>query len=1092
MSKIGLVFSGGGGKGAYEVGVYKALKEFGVDKDIVAVSGTSVGALNAALFVKDDITQALKVWEEMSPSKILQLDVESVLRFIALFHPTGRIIALATTALGILKSEGAFTQSGLEEIIRASLKADDLKDKIPLYICATKLTTKTIQPLYKKLNDLKHEEIIQYLLATSAIPGVFSKIVLDDTALYDGFLVDNTPLKPLIEYEKCDIIITVLLNRDESIAEKKQSYPDVSFFEIAPSKDTGGLLGNLNFKEQNARELIEIGYEDTKKMLESVDVFATKQKSFTKELAPIVLSNYEMKEIDTALDTLLESMTANTTELQKFAFESIGSLASNTSKINHQLEQSFFSKHLGTLTGSNATLQTDINFNFSNSLYATHKMIEKLHNKGELTLDICVALGNKVSYIIQNQNALKEQNIQQYEMLESLKNGIFTLAEITKQAIDNNSKRIDVLEDFSELHNWSHHLKSKLRGLSEYDKLLRIIGSYLNITKSLKTEIDESEFLYATLLNLDFDTITINPSKFIEEMQKSKSQTVVEMKPKLFLPMPKSYEKHYPLVSIVANEKNQNEICKQNGIDLNVDMSGIDFALELYNSVKMNLSLQNSLYEEKSKMITKLQNTLTILEKDSIETFSEDIKKLLLKIDNFKVIVPVIGKFSSGKSRLLNSYIGEKSMFKTDINPTTAVACELHYDTKNRVEIYAKDSTLKVIPLEHNIEEENALYVKYFLNNEKLKKRKDIVIVDMPGFESSNLNHNNAINHYFNQGQHYILALDCSSPYDNSILKQIKEVLAYGATFSILITKIDKKLPAHIDAIVDDIQKTVEKKYPNQVFFIGISSAEKDDIEDLETIIDRVYENSSKIFVKTFEKELNLLLNEIKNYYKKLLEQPCDTLTQEKKIQSDRERLEEDINHLEDVLQSVTLDILRDGVDKLSKKAEKVLHSNIDKLVKSTKNNTLYMEIANTLRSPLNSMFKKITQEAIQRVEDSSISLSNDIQISFSNVDIETEMTLWEKIKDLFTGEQKKKIQKELEEEIIPHVVTEIEVGIEHDLAILSSQIKSVIDTKMRQKREKFETLSQEILRQIEMQQEELQMLQQKYLKSLQTINEEG
>ncbi len=40
MKNIGLVFSGGGGKGAYEVGVWKALREFGVDKYINVVSGT--------------------------------------------------------------------------------------------------------------------------------------------------------------------------------------------------------------------------------------------------------------------------------------------------------------------------------------------------------------------------------------------------------------------------------------------------------------------------------------------------------------------------------------------------------------------------------------------------------------------------------------------------------------------------------------------------------------------------------------------------------------------------------------------------------------------------------------------------------------------------------------------------------------------------------------------------------------------------------------------------------------------------------------------------------------------------------------------
>ena len=37
--KIGLVFAGGGGKGAYHIGVWKALREYGIDKNITAVAG---------------------------------------------------------------------------------------------------------------------------------------------------------------------------------------------------------------------------------------------------------------------------------------------------------------------------------------------------------------------------------------------------------------------------------------------------------------------------------------------------------------------------------------------------------------------------------------------------------------------------------------------------------------------------------------------------------------------------------------------------------------------------------------------------------------------------------------------------------------------------------------------------------------------------------------------------------------------------------------------------------------------------------------------------------------------------------------------
>ena len=47
--KTALVLGGGGSRGAYEAGVWQALTELGIEIDIV--TGTSVGAINAALFV---------------------------------------------------------------------------------------------------------------------------------------------------------------------------------------------------------------------------------------------------------------------------------------------------------------------------------------------------------------------------------------------------------------------------------------------------------------------------------------------------------------------------------------------------------------------------------------------------------------------------------------------------------------------------------------------------------------------------------------------------------------------------------------------------------------------------------------------------------------------------------------------------------------------------------------------------------------------------------------------------------------------------------------------------------------------------------
>ena len=48
--RYALCLGGGGGKGAYQLGVYRALTEYGLMKKVDAISGTSIGAINAVLF----------------------------------------------------------------------------------------------------------------------------------------------------------------------------------------------------------------------------------------------------------------------------------------------------------------------------------------------------------------------------------------------------------------------------------------------------------------------------------------------------------------------------------------------------------------------------------------------------------------------------------------------------------------------------------------------------------------------------------------------------------------------------------------------------------------------------------------------------------------------------------------------------------------------------------------------------------------------------------------------------------------------------------------------------------------------------------
>ena len=71
-----IALEGGGAKGAYEVGVWRALDEADVRFD--AVAGTSVGALNGAMMVMGELEQALRLWENIRFSQVFDADDEAL------------------------------------------------------------------------------------------------------------------------------------------------------------------------------------------------------------------------------------------------------------------------------------------------------------------------------------------------------------------------------------------------------------------------------------------------------------------------------------------------------------------------------------------------------------------------------------------------------------------------------------------------------------------------------------------------------------------------------------------------------------------------------------------------------------------------------------------------------------------------------------------------------------------------------------------------------------------------------------------------------------------------------------------------------
>ena len=68
--KRGIALSGGGTKGSYELGVWKALNELGIDYQIV--TGTSIGSINGALMATGDYDRAYELWSTITMEDMME------------------------------------------------------------------------------------------------------------------------------------------------------------------------------------------------------------------------------------------------------------------------------------------------------------------------------------------------------------------------------------------------------------------------------------------------------------------------------------------------------------------------------------------------------------------------------------------------------------------------------------------------------------------------------------------------------------------------------------------------------------------------------------------------------------------------------------------------------------------------------------------------------------------------------------------------------------------------------------------------------------------------------------------------------------
>ena len=254
--KRAIVLSGGGGKGAYQIGVFKALKKLRVKYDIV--TGTSVGALNGAYMVGKDYKKALKVWKNMKFGDIYGYDI---LNGTEKIEQKKEIISMYAKGTLI---DGGMDITKLEELIEKTLNERKIrKSKIDYGLVTFNLSNMKSLSLSKK--EIPTGKLKDYLIASATCFPFFKKKEIDKKVFIDGGFYDNLPINLAVKLGAEEVIAVDL----KSVGVKQKiKNKNIKTIIIAPRNKINSFLV---FDKTASNRAINLGYNDTMKTFGKLD-----------------------------------------------------------------------------------------------------------------------------------------------------------------------------------------------------------------------------------------------------------------------------------------------------------------------------------------------------------------------------------------------------------------------------------------------------------------------------------------------------------------------------------------------------------------------------------------------------------------------------------------------------------------------------------------------------------------------------------------------------------------------------------------------------------------------------------------------------
>lgn len=253
MQRIGVVLEGGGVKGAYQAGVFKAFSELNVRFD--GVVGTSIGAVNGALYLQGGYEKIESVWKTVRLNTVFDFTDEEIEKVLDLKVAP----AVVEYFKRRLAEKGSLIEKSYlkaQEFFRNSVDEDAIRNSGKDFGVVT-FNISDLKPVEIMMSKIESGKLADFVIASATFP-IFPPKVIDGKKYIDGGVYDNMPINLLARngYDKMLVIRTNPMTKKPKRPIEKDG---LEIYYIAPSEDLGKAMA---FSSSRVKKFMEMGYHD--------------------------------------------------------------------------------------------------------------------------------------------------------------------------------------------------------------------------------------------------------------------------------------------------------------------------------------------------------------------------------------------------------------------------------------------------------------------------------------------------------------------------------------------------------------------------------------------------------------------------------------------------------------------------------------------------------------------------------------------------------------------------------------------------------------------------------------------------------------